>query len=58
MTRHILKCPKCGQYTMKDACPTCGEKAVIPRPPKYSPEDKFGDYRRKAKKMLAEGKSE
>ncbi len=33
---------------MKEAC-TCGGKAVNPKPPKYSPEDKFGSYRRKAK---------
>ncbi len=28
----------------------CGSKAVPVRPPKYSPEDKYGKYRREAKK--------
>ena len=47
---HILKCSKCGEYTMKEVCPKCGAKALNPKPPKYSPEDKYADYRRKAKK--------
>lgn len=35
-------------YTLKERC-KCGGVAVIVRPPKYSPEDKYGEYRRKAK---------
>ena len=48
--KHILKCPKCGQYTMQEKCPKCNEKTVNPKPAKYSIEDKYGEYRRKAKK--------
>lgn len=48
--RHILKCSKCGQYTMKDSCPKCGVKNVNPKPAKYSPEDRMGKYRREAKR--------
>ena len=44
----ILKCTGCGKYTMKESC-SCGSKAVSPKPPKYSPEDKYGEYRRKVK---------
>jgi len=47
--KHILKCSKCGKYTMKQVC-ECGGKAVLSKPPKYSPEDKYGHYRRKVKK--------
>lgn len=47
--KHILKCEKCGQYTMRDICPKCGGKAVNPKPAKYSPNDAYGSYRRKAK---------
>ncbi len=43
----MKKC-KCG-YTLKDACPKCGAKATSVHPPKFSPEDKYGEYRRKAK---------
>lgn len=47
--KHILKCTKCGVYTMKEKC-ECGERAVSPKPVKYSADDKFGKYRRIAKK--------
>ena len=33
---------------MKEDC-SCGSKAVTTRPAKYSPEDKWGKYRRIAK---------
>jgi H/ACA ribonucleoprotein complex subunit 3 len=50
--KHLLKCPKCGIYTMKETCPIDSEKTINPKPAKFSPEDKMGDYRRKAKKPL------
>lgn len=53
--RHILKCTKCSKYTMEEDC-SCGGKASIAIPPKYSPEDKYGDYRRKFKRESLEGK--
>ena len=46
--RSILKCEDCGKYTMKDVC-ACGGKALTPKPAKFSIEDKYGSYRRKAK---------
>ena len=46
--KHILKCTSCGNYTLKDKC-NCSDKAVNPKPPKYSPEDKYSSYRRKVK---------
>ena len=45
---HILKCQKCGRYTLSEKC-ECGGIAVSPKPPKYSPEDPYAAYRRKAK---------
>ena len=48
-----MKCQDCGQYTLKDKrCPSCGGIVKDPRPPKYSPEDRYGKYRRKAKREL------
>lgn len=49
MARHILYCLKCKKYTMKDSCPICNAETVANKPPKYSPEDKYGDLRRKVK---------
>ena len=46
--KKILKCKVCGVFTMKTE--HCGEKTLSPKPAKYSPEDKYGKYRRLAKK--------
>jgi rRNA maturation protein Nop10 len=55
--RHILKCTQCGKYILSEKC-SCGGNAIENKPPKYSPEDKYADYRRKAKeeKWKEEGK--
>ena len=46
---HMLKCRGCKNYTLKAKCPECGEGAINPSPPKYSPDDKYGKYRRQVK---------
>jgi len=46
----MKKC-SCGVYTFKESCPKCGEKTVNPNPPPFSPEDKYGKYRRMAGKI-------
>jgi H/ACA ribonucleoprotein complex subunit 3 len=51
--RHIFRCGKCGAYTMKEKC-GCGGKAETTKPPKYSPDDRFSEYRRKAKRSRLE----
>lgn len=53
MARVLLhKCTGCSEYTMQtDACPHCGGKVQAARPAKYSPEDHYGEYRRKLKKL-------
>lgn len=48
MSSKIMKCAVCGEYTMKEI--HCGKKAKNPKPAKYSPEDKYGKYRRMAKR--------
>jgi len=48
----MKRCKSCGEYTLKDTCPYCeGEVGVI-YPAKYSPEDKYGKYRRMLKKQM------
>ncbi|MEM4524476.1 MAG: RNA-protein complex protein Nop10, partial [Archaeoglobaceae archaeon] len=44
------KCPKCLEYTLKEICQRCGEKTINPIPPRFSPEDPYGKYRRKLRK--------
>jgi len=42
----MKKCTSCKVYTFRDICQKCDKKTVNPEPPKYSPEDKYGKYRR------------
>lgn len=50
----IMQCQSCKKHTIKE---TCCETAPAPvTPMRYSPEDKYGSYRRKAKE--AERKSQ
>ena len=51
---HIYICEKCNKYTMQEVCTSCKKKTILAKPPKYSPEDKYGVYRRKMKKILEE----
>lgn len=52
--KHILKCTACGSYTLKEVC-ACGAKTATPKPAKFSPDDRYGNYRRQAKyKILKE----
>ena len=46
----MRKCPSCGRYTLKDRCPECAEPTISPIPPRFSPEDRYGAYRRQLKK--------
>jgi len=48
----IHKCAECAIYTLKDCCPRCGSPAYKALPPRFSPEDKYGKYRRMMKKSL------
>jgi len=53
MRGRIRKCKECGRYTLRsDKCPYCGGKLTIPHPPKFSPEDRYGPYRRSLKKNM------
>ncbi len=46
------KCTSCKKYTLKEICPYCGQRTISPYPPRYSPQDKFGKFRREALKEL------
>jgi H/ACA ribonucleoprotein complex subunit 3 len=50
----VLRCPRCGRYTLKEACPACGAATAKPGPARYSPEDPYGAYRRKLKALSKE----
>jgi len=50
----ILRCPTCQDYTLAAACPECGAETLSPLPPRYSPEDHYGKYRRALLRMQRE----
>ncbi len=37
---------------MESKCPICSEKTVDPTPPRFSPQDKYGSYRREMKRQI------
>ncbi len=45
----LRKCGKCGNYTFKEICSKCGNETISPHPPRFSPLDKYGEYRRALK---------
>ena len=49
MAKHIYKCISCKKYTLSEEC-NCGGKAVLPRPPKFSLDDKYAGMIREVKK--------
>ncbi len=48
----LKKCTNCKIYTFKQFCPKCNVEARNPVPPKYSPEDTYGRYRRLTKQTI------
>ncbi len=54
--RHIMRCQSCGVYALKETCSQCSSKTIIPRPARYSPEDHYAAYRRKAKEEQLKAK--
>jgi len=46
----LLQCAEHG-YTLQAKCPKCAKATAQPGPAKYSPEDRYGVYRRKLKLM-------
>ena len=49
----LKKCTGCQEYTLRETCPRCGAAAKPNRPAKFSPEDTYGEYRRKLKRLDA-----
>jgi H/ACA ribonucleoprotein complex subunit 3 len=49
----MRRCTGCKEYTLQDVCPRCGSAAKPNKPAKFSPEDQYGEYRRKLKRLDA-----
>ena len=44
-------CKNCKIYTLDKTCSKCKEKTISKNPPRFSPQDHYGKYRRKLKKL-------
>jgi len=44
-------CKNCCIYTLDKICKKCNKKTISKYPPRFSPQDRFGKYRRKLKKL-------
>jgi len=47
----ILYCKKCKNYTLDAICKSCGERTISKKPARFSPQDRYGKYRRILKKL-------
>jgi len=52
MRSSITHCKKCNTFTLQTSCTKCSGKTSNPLPPKFSPEDKYGKYRRMLKEKF------
>lgn len=46
MRSKIKRCRTCDLYTLKENCPICGAPAGQTKPARFSPEDRYGRFRR------------
>ena len=44
--RFIMRC-ELGHYTLGGTCPSCGRTTKRAGPARFSPEDRYGEYRRR-----------
>ncbi|MBW3581927.1 MAG: RNA-protein complex protein Nop10 [Euryarchaeota archaeon] len=51
MAGRMKKCPACSAYGLTDPCRVCGKKTASPHPARFSPEDHYGTYRRRLKRL-------
>jgi H/ACA ribonucleoprotein complex subunit 3 len=42
----MRRCGRDGTYTLAECCPVCGCPTASAHPPRFSPEDRYGRYRR------------
>jgi H/ACA ribonucleoprotein complex subunit 3 len=50
MLMALRRCTACSEYTLEPECKHCGGTTERAGPAKYSPEDRYGPYRRALKK--------
>ena len=46
MRSDLRRCTKCGRYGLDDTCSACSSPNSTPVPMRFSPDDRYGEYRR------------
>ncbi|TAJ45054.1 RNA-protein complex protein Nop10 [Methanofollis fontis] len=52
MSGRIRYCSRDRRYTLFSRCPICGAPTHSAHPARFSPEDRYGRYRREAKRWM------
>lgn len=52
---NLLYCKNCKVYTLEIICKKCKKVTICKNPPRFSPQDHYGVYRRKLKKLEKSG---
>jgi H/ACA ribonucleoprotein complex subunit 3 len=52
--KNLRFCNKCKEYTLELICKKCNNKSISKYPPRFSPEDRYGKYRRILKRQIME----
>ncbi len=51
----LRQCRECSRYTLQERCPHCDAATQRVGPARYSPEDRYGTYRRALKRDHRKG---
>ena len=52
---NLLYCKNCKVYTLDIICNVCNKTTICKNPPRFSPQDHYGVYRRKLKRLEKSG---
>lgn len=58
MRFQLLRCGKCGRYTLNARCPGCGGDTASAHPARFSPDDKYARYRLASRYSADQGSGE
>lgn len=57
MASRLTVCRACRRYSLKGHCTVCAKPTDTPHPARFSPEDTYGEYRRRLKRLERKGRA-
>ncbi|MCQ1539144.1 RNA-protein complex protein Nop10 [Methanocalculus taiwanensis] len=52
MRGRMRRCTEDGTYTLSQQCKVCGRPTKPVHPPRFSPQDRYGKYRRQMRRWI------